>query len=512
MKFRQLLTSILLLCLVSISFSQLVIIDSLLLPSSNYEYYWLQIPQDYSPLDPPPLLIGAHQYGGNCYEFVGTGFTTSANQRGWMALAITGVPEGYNGYTHWWSKRVQEQLDLVMDTVFRAFPFNLDRIFIVGGSMGGAAGMQYHHNHLDPNGYMIAATAGGSGIIDLARRAREQGINYSMRVEFGPLDSLPEINFQYKRNSAVVFWDTTNSLHYNLTWLPTLMKAGELEPHYIHAVDLEQLYGNQMRNYEVYPTPGGNHGWINLHPDSTCDWLASQPSIKRYPTIQNISVDEPRRCYDIEVVSMRSDTNMARVVMTADSFWIHGQYDLRNHRITYIRNALVVKLHIRNDMPVYNVTVRNRDTASVTLQISIPHSVGSPSITTIYPFLNSNFNISNRQLTVTNIPPNYSGQIQLHFPQSEVSSIYSDFVSSIQLYPNPMNHTTTLQFLIKESSVIQLSLYDALGRKVESIPTQRYEVGSHNLKINLSHVSSGTYFLVGRLNQKILKKQITLIK
>ncbi|MCX7835717.1 MAG: T9SS type A sorting domain-containing protein [bacterium] len=511
MKKQFILQMLFLLYFITPSYSQTVIVDSIRLPSNYYEMYWLQIPRNYSPLNPPPLLIGCHQYSGTCFEFNGTGFPAVANERGWLALAITGVPPGYNGYTHWWSKRVQQQLDLVLDTVFRAYPFDLQRIYIVGGSMGGAAGMQYHHNHLDPNGYMVAATAGGSGIIDLARRAREQGINYSMRYEFGPLDSLPGINFQYKRNSAVVFWDTTNSLHYNLKWLPTRMSAGVLEPHYIHAMDLDTLYGDQMMRYEVLPAPGGNHGWINLQPDTTVEWLSQQPPVIRYPTFQNIAVDEPRRCYDVEVIAMRSDTNMARAILTADSIWINGRYDLINHSLSILRNIQDVKLHIRNDLPEYNINLRNYDTASVGLSIFLPHSVGQPVIS-ITPPLNHVFYTQTRILRINNIPSNYSGLIQLQFPASNVSSYIQSFLNSFQLFPNPSNNQTTIQFELKSPAVVQLNVYDMLGRKVESIAKQNYMTGQHQISFNHLNISSGTYFIVGRIDQEVIKKSFTILK
>lgn len=512
MKHRILLTLFCLLTLNVLSYGQIVIVDSILLPNNLHEYYWLQIPRNYSPLNPPPLIIGCHQYGSDYLEFNSTGFPAVANERGWIALAITGVPMGHNGYTHWWSKRVQAQLDLVLDTVFRAYPFDLQRIFIVGGSMGGAAGMQYHHNHLDPNGYMVAATAGGSAIIDLARRAREQGINYSMRVEFGPLDSLPEINFQYKRNSAVVFWDTTNSLHYNLKWLPTRMSAGVLEPHYIHAMDLDTLYGDQMMVYEVLPAPGGNHGWINLNPDTTIAWLEQQPNVIRYPTFQNIAVDEPRRCYDIEIVDMRSDTNMARAFLIADSIWLNGRYDLINHNLTILRNIEDVTLHIRNDLPEYNIQLQNADTASVQLTISIPHSVGFPSAIAITPPLNYVYYQQMRRLRIANIPAGYRGSIRIIFPASEVTNYYDAFLSSFDLYPNPSNNLTTIQFTLRSNEIVQFNIYDLLGRKIESFPNQMYQKGVHKISINADKFSSGTYFVVGRIGQEMIKKSFTILK
>ncbi|MDK9701442.1 MAG: hypothetical protein OEM52_15005, partial [bacterium] len=293
------------------------ITGTIMLPTGIAEEYYLTLHDDYSPLFPPPILIGCHSYGSNYTEFSGTVFEEKADTLGWMTLAISGVPSTERGFVHWWSKRVQQQLDIVLDSIMSRYPFDIDNMYIIGGSMGGAAGMQYNNNHLDPTGYMVRATAGGSGIIDLARRKREQGSNVSMMWEFGGVvDSVSDyVNFEYKRNSGVVFWDTTNSLHYNMMWMPLYQSSGVLEPHYIHDTDLVDLFGAQMRSYRVDSTTGASHGWVNLHPDTTMNWFLNQPALNRHPTLQNIAADEPRRCYDIEFLSLYSDTNMARAII-----------------------------------------------------------------------------------------------------------------------------------------------------------------------------------------------------
>ena len=195
------------LLLATTSYALTVVTGTYPLANADSEQFWVQVPTIYNPFDPPPLIIGCHGFGGNYMEFAnGTEFESYADTLGWLALSITGVPTTYNGYNRWWSRGVQDQLDLVLDSIARVYPFDEDRIYIVGGSMGGAAGMQYQNNHLDPERRMVAISAGGSGIIDMARRVREQGSNTSMRMEFGgPPDSTNEINFEYKRNSGVVF-------------------------------------------------------------------------------------------------------------------------------------------------------------------------------------------------------------------------------------------------------------------------------------------------------------------
>ena len=109
---------------------------------------------------------------------------------------------------------------------------------MVGGSMGGAAGMIYSNNHLDPTEPMVAATASGSGILDCERRAIEMDGNNSMTEWFG--GNWDEVPFQYHRNSAIYFNDFTQSMHFNLKYLPIYLDFGVSEPHRVHAEEMHE--------------------------------------------------------------------------------------------------------------------------------------------------------------------------------------------------------------------------------------------------------------------------------
>mgnify|MGYP003302974155 CR=1 FL=1 len=94
------------------------------------------------------------------------------------------------------------------------YNINDQKIYMVGGSMGGAAGAIYANNHLNPSRPMVAATASASGILDCERRAIEMDGNNSMIEWFG--GNYDEFPFEYHRNSAIYFADSTQSMHYNL--------------------------------------------------------------------------------------------------------------------------------------------------------------------------------------------------------------------------------------------------------------------------------------------------------
>ncbi len=66
-------------------------------------------------------------------------------------------------------------------------------------------------------------------------------------------------------------------------------------------------------------------------------------------------------------------------------------------------------------------------------------------------------------------------------------------------FPNPFNATTTIQFSIVEQEMVQLDIYDILGRKVNSLVSDMLPAGEHQVVWNGKNtagntVSSGYYF------------------
>jgi len=62
-------------------------------------------------------------------------------------------------------------------------------------------------------------------------------------------------------------------------------------------------------------------------------------------------------------------------------------------------------------------------------------------------------------------------------------------------YPNPFNPSTTIKFSIPRSGTVALTVYDVLGRQVETILNKHMQAGHHILQWNASDVSSGIYFV-----------------
>jgi len=64
-----------------------------------------------------------------------------------------------------------------------------------------------------------------------------------------------------------------------------------------------------------------------------------------------------------------------------------------------------------------------------------------------------------------------------------------------QPYPNPFNPVTTIKFYIPKSGIVTLTVYDLLGKEVETIINQYINVGYHTIRWSASNVTSGIYFV-----------------
>ncbi|HLP17593.1 MAG TPA: cellulase family glycosylhydrolase [Bacteroidota bacterium] len=63
-----------------------------------------------------------------------------------------------------------------------------------------------------------------------------------------------------------------------------------------------------------------------------------------------------------------------------------------------------------------------------------------------------------------------------------------------QNYPNPFNPSTTIGFQVPEDGLVTIDIFDALGRKVDTLLNEFMHRGIHHIRWTPSHVSSGVFF------------------
>ncbi|MBI1931718.1 MAG: T9SS type A sorting domain-containing protein [Ignavibacteriales bacterium] len=82
-----------------------------------------------------------------------------------------------------------------------------------------------------------------------------------------------------------------------------------------------------------------------------------------------------------------------------------------------------------------------------------------------------------------------------------------------QNYPNPFNPTTTIKFGLPEQAVVDLKIYDILGREVATIINNKtLKAGSFEYSFDASKLASGTYIYRLTSNNNVVTKKMLLLK
>jgi formylglycine-generating enzyme required for sulfatase activity len=79
-------------------------------------------------------------------------------------------------------------------------------------------------------------------------------------------------------------------------------------------------------------------------------------------------------------------------------------------------------------------------------------------------------------------------------------------------YPNPFNAATNISFDLAHESNVNLSVYNLMGQEVEVLINDNLQAGNHNINWDASNYSSGIYFYKLTTGEKVLTKEMVLIK
>ena len=318
--------------LFSFTICQEIYTEYLVENNDTLDIFSYQIPNEYNNNNSHPLLIAFHQWGGNENSNYYTEFDEEANNRNWIMLSPYGGSS--NNYNH---QAMQDMVEKEIEWMIENYTINKNKIYMVGGSMGGAAGAIYANNHLDPTKPMVAATASASGIVDCERRAIEMEGNNSMIEWFG--GNWDEVPFEYHRNSAVYFSDYTQSMHYNLKYTPLYLDFGITETHRTHAEDLYNLLLGYNNNMWIDIDPTGSHGYPVFNENHVCNWLA-QFELENNPDTVNVNLDEPSNAYWLEIKGQFNNTEFIRVNTIRSDNNNFNIYELSNSDSIIFHNTI----------------------------------------------------------------------------------------------------------------------------------------------------------------------------
>lgn len=81
-----------------------------------------------------------------------------------------------------------------------------------------------------------------------------------------------------------------------------------------------------------------------------------------------------------------------------------------------------------------------------------------------------------------------------------------------QNYPNPFNSSTNVKFSIVKMSYVNITIYDMLGRKVQTPVSEVLQPGMHKVSVDASKLSSGVYFYCMEAGDFIDTKKMILLR
>jgi hypothetical protein len=81
-----------------------------------------------------------------------------------------------------------------------------------------------------------------------------------------------------------------------------------------------------------------------------------------------------------------------------------------------------------------------------------------------------------------------------------------------QNYPNPFKPETSIRFDLPEAMSVELTVYDARGRKVATIVRGHKETGTHEVPFKADGLASGVYFYKLKAGSKTFSKKMILLR
>ena len=79
-------------------------------------------------------------------------------------------------------------------------------------------------------------------------------------------------------------------------------------------------------------------------------------------------------------------------------------------------------------------------------------------------------------------------------------------------FPNPFNPITTITYILRESTFVNLTVYDRLGREVKNLVAENQSAGTHSVEFDGSSLPSGIYFYRIKTNENTEVKKMILAK
>ena len=136
------------------------------------------------------------------------------------------------------------------------------------------------------------------------------------------------------------------------------------------------------------------------------------------------------------------------------------------------------------------------------------------------------FSSADRGMGVAQVPEYFSDTVDLVVLASGETGVYfiygTTFTSNEEVpaqnvlhfetpNPNPVRAATTLRYVLPEHSLVNLSVYDLLGRRIATLVDGVQTLGTHEVVFDASHLPSGVYILRFTAGGQIATTKVTVV-
>lgn len=106
---------------------------------------------------------------------------------------------------------------------------------------------------------------------------------------------------------------------------------------------------------------------------------------------------------------------------------------------------------------------------------------------------------------------NFALSTQLLAQNSHDNLSQKSFLSTLSVYPNPIEDKINVNFLVKKDAQVSIRLLDVLGNEIATILNEKYSAGEYKQSFNVPNkVTKGLYFVKVSVGSEVGIKRISI--
>ncbi len=189
--------------------------------------------------------------------------------------------------------------------------------------------------------------------------------------------------------------------------------------------------------------------------------------------------------------------------------------ELTSFTANAIKNTVVLNWITASETNNFGFEVQRRGDTEVWAKIAFIEGHGTTNEPQFYRFTDNEIQIGRYGYRLRQIDTNGD------FTFSQVLSVEIISPNNFHLsqnYPNPFNPETVIQYQLKTSSEVEISIFNSLGRKIRTLVNETKDAGEHQIQWDGKNaagkiVASGTYYYTLKIDGKTLfTKPMLLLK